>query len=148
MPIPEFGQDGWLPEGDWQASWDEIAALFSGVHGGRRAEIHARLVAWHDALRELGVHGRLILDGSFASEKRNPGDCDCLFVYDDSLGRLDEREETRALTDYATLKAEGLGDIFVFPLSLTQNLPHLFQEDVFDYDKNTRMPKGVIEVEI
>ena len=148
MPIPEFREDGWLPEGHWQASWNEIAESFAGMPGSRRAEIHARLVGWRDALRALGVRGRILIDGSFVSAKQTPGACDCLFVYDDALGRVDERPETKALTDYATLKAEGLGDIFVFPVSLTRTCPHLFQDDLFDFDKNTRLPKGVVKVEI
>jgi hypothetical protein len=148
VAIPAFREDGWLPEGHWQATWEEIEARFAGEPGSRRQVIQEKLVSWRDSLRAHRVTGRLILDGSFISAKESPGDCDCLFVYDDSHGRLDEDPNTKRLTDYSKLKAAGLGDVFVFPLSLTQNHPSLFVPDVFDYHKETRLPKGVVEVEI
>lgn len=92
--------------------------------------------------------GRLILDGSFVSAKAEPGYCDCLFVYDDSTGRVDEDAAKMRVTDYATLKASGLGDVFVFPLSVSRKHPDLFQTDIFDFDKRTRERKGVIEVPV
>ena len=148
MPIPAFRVDGWLPEGHWAATWEEVVTILDGKPGSRRHEILGRLLVWRDDLRSNGVRGRLILNGSFVSTKERPGDCDCVLVYDDSHGRVDERPETKALTDYFTLKDQGLGDVFVFPLSLIKTHPHLFQEDVFDYDKSTKLPKGVLEVEI
>lgn len=148
MPIPPFREDGWLPEGHWAATWEEIEARLDGEPGSRRSVILEKLITWRDGLRAHGVKGRLILDGSFVSAKESPGDCDCLFVYDDSRGRLDENEDTKRLTDYSTLKASGLGDVFVFPVSLTRDHPALFVPEVFDYHKGTRLPKGVVEVEI
>lgn len=82
------------------------------------------------------------------SAKANPGDCDCLFVYDDSNGRIGENSDLKPLVDYVTLKEQGLGDVFVFPRSMTTKYPSLFQNDAFDYDKSTQLPKGVVEVEI
>jgi len=38
--------------------------------------------------------------------------------------------------------------VFVFSLSLTQSHPSLFVADAFEYDKGTKLPKGVIGVEI
>ena len=148
VAIPEFREDGWLPAGHWQTTWEEIEARFAGESVSRRAAILEKLVSWRDSLRAHGVKGRLILNGSFVSAKESPGDCDCLLVYDDSHRRLDEDPDTKRLTDYSTLKAVGLGDVFVFPLSLTQRHPSLFVPDVFDYHKETRLSKGVVEVEI
>ena len=96
--IPKFGRDGLLPEGQSPATWEEIEARFLGEVESRRTRILRALVAWRDDRRRESVRGRLILDGSFVSARANPGDCDCLFVYDDSAGRVDARQETRRLT--------------------------------------------------
>ncbi len=43
MPIPSFREDGWLPEGHWQANWEEITDVFGDTLGSRRAELMARV---------------------------------------------------------------------------------------------------------
>jgi hypothetical protein len=146
VSLPQFRDDGWLPEGHHSATWEEIVERFGGVAGSRRATLLERLLAWRDALRQNGVIGQLVLDGSFVSTKENPGDCDCFFVFDDANGRLDDRAETYGLGDYVLLKEQGLGDVFVFPLSLTKKYPEFFENDMFDRDKLTGRLKGVVEV--
>src|SRR5579862_2209221 len=148
MAIPAFRDDGWLPEGHWRADWTELTSCFSGEPGSHREALMHKLLSWRDQLRSHGVHGRIILNGSFVSAKARPGDCDCLLVYDDSRGRVDEGESTRLLTDYWMLKGDGLGDVFVFPQSLAVKYPSLFVPDMFDYHKATRLPKGVIELDL
>jgi len=69
MPLPEFRSDGWLPEGHHPATWDEIAACFGGAPGSRRAAVLSGLLSWRDAVRDQGMGGQLILDGSFISDK-------------------------------------------------------------------------------
>ena len=148
MALPEFRKDGWLPEGHHAVTWEEIALIFGGQPDSRRDLLLQRLLTWRDDLRSKGAAGRLILDGSFISTKEIPGDIDCLLVYDDSRIRLSEEPETKYLVDYTTLKSQGLGDVFVFPLSLTMRYPTFFHEDAFDYDKITGQTKGVAEVEL
>ena len=147
MPIPPPRDDGWLPEGHHPATWDDVSAVFSGESGSRRHDIFARLLQWRDAIRRAGLTGTLIVDGSFASARPEPGDSDCLFIYDDSRGRADE-SPARQWTDYVWCKENGYGDIFVFPRSVIKRYPELCGLDMFDYDKTSRLPKGVVEVEI
>jgi hypothetical protein len=148
MSLPEFRKVGWLPAGHWTASWEEVEARFGGSPGSRREALLAKLVAWRRELCSNGVSALLIMDGSFVSTKENPGDCDCLLIYDDTNGRLGEDPDSKHLVDYVTLKEQGLGDVFVFPVSLTIKYPSLFHKDAFDFDKSTHLPKGVVEVEI
>jgi len=44
----------------------------------RRDDLYQKLSAWLGALRAAGVGGTLWLDGSFLTEKPNPGDIDCV----------------------------------------------------------------------
>ncbi len=80
MPLPEFRPDGWLPEGHHPTTWDEIAARFGGPLSSRRAAVLSGLLEWRAAMRAKGMGGRLILDGSFISEKAAPGDFDLFFL--------------------------------------------------------------------
>ena len=79
MSLPPFRDDKWLPEGHYPATWDEIIAAFGGEPGGQRARVLARLLDWRDRLRQHGITGRLILDGSFVSARADPGDFDVIF---------------------------------------------------------------------
>ena len=45
----------------------------------RRHFLYEKLIAWVGALQALGVSGTLWLDGSFLTEKPEPGDIDCVF---------------------------------------------------------------------
>lgn len=44
----------------------------------RRHDLHQKLAAWVGALQAIGVGGTLWLDGSFLTEKPEPGDIDCV----------------------------------------------------------------------
>jgi len=84
MSLPAFREDGWLPGGHHPATWEEIAAVFGGLPDSRRAAIFAGLLAWRDAVRRKSMGGSLIIDGSFISQKAEPGDFDCIFVYNEA----------------------------------------------------------------
>jgi hypothetical protein len=47
-------------------------------HDQRRHDLYQKLAAWVGALQALGVGGTLWLDGSFLTEKPEPGDIDCV----------------------------------------------------------------------
>jgi hypothetical protein len=47
-------------------------------HDQRRHDLYQKLSAWVGALQALGVGGTLWLDGSFLTEKPEPGDIDCV----------------------------------------------------------------------
>ncbi len=96
MALPEFREDGWLPEGHHKTTWDEVAIRFGGKPSSRRARLSTLLVQWHDAIRAKGMGGLLILNGSLIPRKEEPGDFDCLFIYNDSTARLIE-EDAEAL---------------------------------------------------
>lgn len=147
MPLPGFRPDGWLPEGHHATTWDEIVARFGGPPGSRRAVVLSGLLGWRDAVRAKGMGGRLILDGSFISQKPAPGDFDLFFLYDgDTEALLKTDAEARALTDYQSCRAAGFqGDVFALPLSLRELSPLLGGTDMFDSDRQG-ISKGVVEV--
>jgi len=55
-------------------------------------------------------------------------------------------EAARQLIDYRYCKANNWGDVFFFSAAAVRRFPHLCRMDVFDIDKATGTPKGVVEV--
>jgi len=146
MALPALREDGWLPEGHHETTWKEIAEVFGGKPGSRRAQVLLRLLEWRDALRGTGVAGRVILNGSFISAKTEPGDFDLIFVYDESARAIINRDaDAKALTDYTYCKAAGYGDVFTFAVAAVRAFPDFCRLDMFDTDKKG-IPKGVVEV--
>ena len=109
----------------------------------------SNLLRWRDALRAKGMGGRLILNGSFISQKVAPGDFDCYFVYDEATEALLKHDaEAAALTDYEYCQTQGGGDVLVFAEASVRRFPQFCRIDGFDLDKATRQPKGVVEVRV
>src|SRR5438132_11224065 len=147
MPLPEFREDGWLPEGHYLTTWAEIEERFGGEAGSQRRSVLDNLLRWRDRLRDRGITGRLILDGSFVSAKSDPGDFDTLLIADEAAEQiLAVDEDARQLIDYSYCKANHWGDVFFFSAAAVQRFPSLCRTDIFDLDKATWTPKGVVEV--
>jgi len=107
-----------------------------------------RLLEWTDELKESGLGGFLVLDGSFISSKREPGDIDCILVLNhESEAIVKSNDKARELTDYLKCKERGLGDIFGFLESTVRKHPTFCRLDGYDFDRSG-IPKGVIEVQI
>jgi hypothetical protein len=149
MPLPRFREDGWLPEGHHQATWEEVVATFGGEPDSQPSHVLSLLFRWRDAVRAKGMSGRLILKGSFISQKFAPGDFDAIFVYDAATEeRLKGDPEARALISYSRCRSDWQADIFTFAEATAQRFPQMCALDMFDYEKTTGTPKGVVEVRI
>src|SRR5947208_16909821 len=76
--IPEFNDDGYLPAGVHLATLEEIAERF-----GREPELrHVQMesVRWLvDLAKRVGVQ-RLVVNGSFVTDKWEPNDVDCVLL--------------------------------------------------------------------
>ena len=146
MAIPAFRDDGWLPDGHHSATWEEVIAVFSGQPGSRREHLMRALLDWRDQARQKGISGRLILNGSFISARENPGDFDALLIYDEDTEAIFAQDaEARVLLDYARCKESGF-DLFMFSAAAARKFPAWTHLDLFDHDKMTGKPKGVLEV--
>lgn len=146
MPLPEFREDGWLPEGHYDTSWEEVIDRFGGSPGTPRQQVLHALLDWKNRLKEKGVSGWMVLDGSFISARDNPTDFDTIMVFDDHVWELMENDiETWALLDYSSCKSRGF-DLFIFSATYVREDPEWARLDAFDRDKETGKPKGVLEV--
>lgn len=75
--------------------------------GGYRANMFVRLETWIRQLNDLDVHGSIWLDGSFLTQKPEPGDIDCVLWHPrftntpnqaqlDSIRELVDRQRAKA----------------------------------------------------
>lgn len=146
MALPDFREDGWLPEGHYDASWEEVIDRFGDPPGSRREQVLRVLLSWRDEARAKGISGLLLLNGSFISARDNIGDFDALLVYDDHVEELRKNDiEAEGLLNYSRNKSRGF-DLWIFSAALVRTSPEWAYLGLFDRDKETLKPKGVLEV--
>ena len=76
--IPHFNDDGYLPPGIHPATLEEIAARFGQESELRQVQMQS--LRWLvDLAQRAGVQ-RLVVNGSFATEKLEPNDMDCVLL--------------------------------------------------------------------
>jgi hypothetical protein len=81
MPIPELNESGLLPEGIHDCTLDEISARFGRFQTtDRRVRLFEKLRALVEEERQAGLAVELIVDGSFVTDKPEPGDIDLVIV--------------------------------------------------------------------
>jgi hypothetical protein len=83
--IPDFTDDGCLPVGIHPATLAEIAARFGQEPELRRVQMQS--LRWLVELaRRAGVQ-RVVVDGSFVTDKWEPNDVDCLLLQGPAFGQ-------------------------------------------------------------
>lgn len=148
MALPEFREDSWLPEGHYDASWEEVVDRFGDSPGSAREQVTRGLLAWKNEVKAKGVSGWLLLDGSFVSAKEVPSDFDALLVIDDEARVILENDvEARSLLDYSECKNRGFDLLYYFAATV-RDYPDLAGLDLWDRDKETGKLKGVLEVRL
>lgn len=146
MVLPDFREDGWLPEGHYDTSWEEVVDRFSGSPGSTRERVARSLLNWRNEVKAKGVSGWLLLDGSFVSAKENPSDFDALLVIDEEAREILEKDiEARSLLDYIECKSLGFDLLYYFAATV-RDYPDLAGLDLWDRDTETGKLKGVLEV--
>jgi hypothetical protein len=141
--IPDFRDDGYLPEGLHLATEAEVTFRF-GSDTSRRKRLALRLRRWIDLARAVSAR-RLFVDGSFVTSKPEPNDVDAvIWLPDDFVSRVSNG-------NFEAIELETM--------LLTRRPEEIFAaEDRRDWDdwleffSRTREPdgrrKGVVEIEI
>jgi hypothetical protein len=110
MPVPAFREDGYLPEGLHRASEGEVIAHF-GVSTPRRVYLVGRLRRWLELAREVGAR-RFFIDGSFVTEKAEPGDVDAVVWLPDSFREQVSAGRPEAIELQAMVSAREPRELF------------------------------------
>jgi hypothetical protein len=81
MPIPPLTEHGFLPDGIHDCSLAEVEERFGGFQGSdRRMRLFAKLRQYVAEVRFAGLAIALIIDGSFVTNKPDPGDIDLILI--------------------------------------------------------------------
>jgi hypothetical protein len=136
--IPELTEEGLLPPGRHDATIGEIRRRF-GTGNQTRTRLMRGLQA---VLRMAGTAGAslLYLDGSFVTDKKEPGDWDAVLLL--PVGAKIWSKEAIALADRPEVKKRYGGDLFTMMEEDTEVLAH-YLEGVFVRDRQGRM-KGIL----
>lgn len=130
--IPEFTDDGYLPPGIHPANLEEIAARFGEETELRQVQMESLRwlvdLAWRAGVR------RIVVDGSFVTDKLEPNDVDCVLLTGPGFPS-DAEAEAELLTDLP----------FINMKLVDQAAFQLFTETIFATDRNL-VPKGMVEV--
>jgi hypothetical protein len=141
--IPDFRDDGYLPEGLHLATEAEVASRF-GDENPRRRRLMPRLRRWLKLAREVGVR-RFMVGGSFATAKSNPGDIDAAVLLPEDF-RMQVADGDAAATE--------LDEMFRtrHPQEIHPAHDEVDWEDWYELFRRTReedgRTKGVVEVEL
>ncbi|MDA1054627.1 MAG: hypothetical protein O3C40_29705 [Planctomycetota bacterium] len=144
--IPDFDESGNLPPGVHEADWEQIVQRFGWT--SRRRELLDGLKTAMEPLREAGCR-RVFVNGSFVTEKDDPGDIDVAW---DPIGvdvdRLLEVEPVFGdFTDGRAAQKKTFGCEF-FPSSFAADLVGSTFLEFFQIDKETEAQKGIVALDL
>lgn len=141
LTIPEFGPDGYLPEGLYLASDAEVIFRF-GTSSRQRRRLALRLRRWLELAREVGAR-RLLIDGSFVTAKENPDDIDAVILLPHDFERYVELGNEAAIELEEMLLTRRPEEIFAAEDEVDWN-------EWFEFFSRTRevdgRRKGLVEI--
>ena len=141
--IPSFDERGNLPPGIHPATWDEIVERYATNE--RREQLIDGLRAAINSLHAAGC-SRVYLDGSFVTDKDEPGDFDACW----EAGSVDPASLDLVLLDFCdrrtAQKTKFGGELF--PAQLAAEPGGTTFLEFFRRDRLTREPKGIIAIDL
>jgi hypothetical protein len=130
--IPAFNDKGYLPPGIHPATLEEVAARFGQESNVRQVQLQS--LRWLlELARRAGVQ-RLVVNGSFVTDKLEPNDVDCVLRIGPDFPR-DSSAEAELL----------IGLPFIIMELVDSRAFQRFTERTFATDRKLN-PKGMIEV--
>jgi len=141
--IPGCKSNGLLPPGIHQGSWDEFKKRFGDTPHRRKL-----LSGLKTAARNLKSAGckRIFINGSFITLKEQPNDFDALWDIDG----VDPEKLDPVFLDFSEKRAAQKGKYFgeFFPAQMVEADTGRLFLDFFQIDKETGMPKGIVEINL
>lgn len=132
--IPDFNDDGNLPAGIYQATLEEIAARFGKESELRTVQLES--LQWLvDLARRAGAR-RLIVNGSFVTDRLEPNDVDCALLIGSDFP-MDADAEAELLAGLPFIDLHLLSD----------EVFEDFVQRIYGSDRQDE-PKGMIEVSL
>ncbi len=110
MPIPDFREDGYLPEGLHRATEAEVLFRF-GSPSRRRRALALQLRNWLRLARAVQSR-RFFVDGSFITAKLFPGDLDAVVLLSNTFQCALDNGLEAAVELERIVRTHRMGDLF------------------------------------
>ncbi|PWK68268.1 hypothetical protein LX99_04792 [Mucilaginibacter oryzae] len=145
--VPVFNNEGVLPEGVHEASFEEFKERF--VYNSRRSEIYAAFLILVNDLRAINCWV-VYIDGSYVTDKELPGDIDVCWDDDDEIDwELLDTHYPIFFDLNPPRKAQQLRyRADVFPANIYEGNSGLLFKDFFQQNKETGNTKGIVKINI
>ncbi len=152
--IPNFTDDGLLPAGIHEATWEEVCARFGGP-SPKRKHLIKKLENVITILKQAKCK-LLYIDGSFVTAKKRPGDFDVCWLRDADVDRgalpAEIRFSPNSINGINCKKKYG-GDVFHTTRQVSvsddvNTLDTISFLEFFQRDKETHKPKGIIVIKL
>lgn len=144
MALPELDDAGELPVGVHPAPFTEVLTRF-GAGGPQRQEVTARLERVRGCASATGMLARVIIFGSYVTDKAEPNDVDVILVMEDGFDPARFDAETQSLFDHR-LAAERWG-ASVFWLCSGSLFLETMDEFLAHWQiKRDKTKRGIVEV--
>ena len=141
--LPEFNQDGNLPEGVHRATEAEVLSRFATT-SAQRKWLGERFRTLLEMARATGKLDRVVLWGSFVTSKESLNDLDVLLVMATDFDLEQVPVDHRALFNYAQAKIRFNADVFWTKVSIGQDTLDLWL-DTYQLGKGLKR-RGIVEV--
>lgn len=144
MALPNFNNQGELPEGVHSATIDEVITRFGAGTAERQAATAKLLKIYHIAA-STGKLDRLIIFGSYVTTKPVPNDVDVVLILSNDFDLISCDEEAKKLLDHQKAADEfGASVFWIRPAMLILET----LEDFIAYwqIKRDRTRRGIVEV--
>lgn len=147
MPIPDLTSDGLLPRGVHQATLDEVRLSF-GSGTPRRVELFNKLVDFVDLAKTFNVFKAIHIDGSFVTDKDDPGDIDAVLeLTKPDAARLLAHPNAAAIIDAAAVKHQYEIHLFFAP-QMTQFFQRLKPAEAIARSLAPDHWRGILKVDL
>jgi predicted nucleotidyltransferase len=141
--IPEFNAAGDLPVAVYRATLTETISRF-GMGAAQRQSVAIRLDRIYRLAHATGFVSRMILFGSFVTNKEEPNDVDIAIIMEDTFEPDKLTGETQILFDHGAAQAHFGASVFWL-----RRFAIFGDEETFIADwqfKRDRQRRGIIEI--
>jgi hypothetical protein len=111
MPLPELTMDGDLPPGVHRATMDEVISRFGG-QGAARQRCTKNLKHVYQLANSTGQLERLVIFGSYVTDKESPNDIDVILVMNDAFHADQSPIAARSLFDHSVAQRRFGASVF------------------------------------
>ncbi len=142
MSIPDFNENGVLPEGIYKATIKEIKEVFCSFGDTtKRNKLFNSFLRYLTEVKKHNIDYEIYIDGSFVTDKESPGDIDILLFFD---FEYQNEKWLDLISDMKVrIKFQGIQVLSAFTHSFSRDNTLDFAHDVKD---KPNIRKGLIEV--